>query len=193
MFGIGPMEMIVIAIVAIVFIGPERLPEVMRKFGKIFVQIRRQTNEVKSTFNEAIQDAERDFEIERLRELQHKLASSTPTQILEASMQDNAGHIPSHRDAPKILDSNGHPLAATNPNPPAPAPAPTLDYHEGHYVDGKYLANSESFVPWDASMDKPLSEIFPIATDANAINNKPNAEPNPEATPSSKPHDPKPV
>ena len=49
MFGIGLPEMIVIAIVALVFIGPKNLPGVLRSVGRGLVQLKRATNEVRTT------------------------------------------------------------------------------------------------------------------------------------------------
>jgi sec-independent protein translocase protein TatB len=66
MFGIGFLELIVIAIVAIVFVGPQKLPDLMKQAGRFFVQMRRTTSEVKSTFDQVIRDAENDLRSEEL-------------------------------------------------------------------------------------------------------------------------------
>lgn len=73
MFGIGFFELVVIAIVAIIFVGPERLPEFMRKAGRLFVQARRISNEVKSTFNQAIYDVEEEIRKEKAEVLKKLL------------------------------------------------------------------------------------------------------------------------
>ncbi|MCX6130193.1 MAG: Sec-independent protein translocase protein TatB, partial [Proteobacteria bacterium] len=139
MFGIGPMELIVIAIVAMVFIGPERLPDVMRKFGRLFVQIRRQTNDVKSTFQDVIHEAEREFELERIRELQQKMAATSPTQVLDAAIQQS--NTTQALPQPAGLDEHGHPLPGFDAEGKALAPGEhhAFDYHHEHYVDGKYV------------------------------------------------------
>ncbi len=87
MFGIGPLELVVIAIVAIVVIGPDKLPDTMKKFGKFFVQARRHANDVKDTFHQVIHDAERELEVERIREIQAKIQATSPAQILDAEIQ----------------------------------------------------------------------------------------------------------
>jgi len=178
MFGIGPMELIVIAIVAMVFIGPEKLPDLMRKFGKIFVQVRRQTNEVRSSFNDVIHEAERDFELEKIRELQQKLQSTSPNQLLDAALNGQQTSNTYPLPGPG-LDADGHPLPGYDEhghplNKDGVAHAETHeaqsphDYHEGHYVDGKYVANSDTFLAWNPSMDKPLSELFPLKPEGDA-------------------------
>ena len=46
MFDIGFIELLVIGIAALVLIGPERLPEVMREIGRVLGQLRRSTREL---------------------------------------------------------------------------------------------------------------------------------------------------
>ena len=52
MFGIGLPELIIIAVVALIFIGPKNLPGVLRSFGRGLVQVKRATNEVRETVQE---------------------------------------------------------------------------------------------------------------------------------------------
>jgi sec-independent protein translocase protein TatB len=166
MFGIGPMELIVIAVVAMLFIGPDKLPDLMRKFGKMFVQVRRQANEVKSSFNDVIHEAEREFELERIRELQKKLQNTSPQQVLDAALADSTTTGTKPLQGPG-LDEHGHPLPGYDENgyPLAPEGATAQEqheYHEGHYVDGKFVKNADTFVAWDPAWDKPLHELFPL-------------------------------
>ena len=68
MFGIGLPEMIVIAIVALVFIGPKNLPGVLRSVGRGLVQLKRATNEVRTTVQDEMDQIERDIDLKDLRE-----------------------------------------------------------------------------------------------------------------------------
>jgi sec-independent protein translocase protein TatB len=63
MFDIGFSEMLVIAVVALIVIGPERLPKVARTLGHLFGRMQRYVNDVKS-------DISREMELEELRKLQ---------------------------------------------------------------------------------------------------------------------------
>ena len=49
MFGIGGSEIIVILIVALIFLGPEKLPDAATKISKGIRELRRQTREVQQT------------------------------------------------------------------------------------------------------------------------------------------------
>jgi sec-independent protein translocase protein TatB len=66
MFGIGFFELVVIAVVALIFVGPKKLPEVMRQAGKFFVQVRRTANDVRSTFDQVVREAEDELRKEEM-------------------------------------------------------------------------------------------------------------------------------
>jgi sec-independent protein translocase protein TatA len=56
MFNIGPMELIVILLVALLIVGPKRLPEVGRSIGKSLREVRRATEEVRYSFEASLDD-----------------------------------------------------------------------------------------------------------------------------------------
>jgi sec-independent protein translocase protein TatB len=62
MFDISFSEIIVIGVVALVVIGPERLPKVARTLGHMFGRLQRYVNEVKADIN-------REIELDELRKL----------------------------------------------------------------------------------------------------------------------------
>lgn len=51
MFGIGTTEIIVIFIVALLFLGPKRLPELARTVGRAFADFRRTASDLQSHLN----------------------------------------------------------------------------------------------------------------------------------------------
>ena len=68
MFGIGLPEMIIIAVVALIFIGPDKLPGVLRSIGKGLVELKRATSDVRSTVQEEMQKIGEEIELKEVRE-----------------------------------------------------------------------------------------------------------------------------
>lgn len=66
MFDIGFSELLVIAIVALIVIGPERLPKVARTLGHLFGRMQRYVNEVKA-------DISREMELDELKKMQSSM------------------------------------------------------------------------------------------------------------------------
>jgi sec-independent protein translocase protein TatB len=58
MFDIGWSELLVIAVVAIVVVGPKELPKLMRSFGFYAGKLRRAATEFRRQFDEAMREAE---------------------------------------------------------------------------------------------------------------------------------------
>jgi Tat protein translocase TatB subunit len=56
MFNVGPMELIVILLVALLVVGPKRLPEVGRTIGKSLRELRRASEEVRYSFEANLDD-----------------------------------------------------------------------------------------------------------------------------------------
>ena len=69
MFDVGFSELIVIGIVALVVIGPERLPKVARTAGHLLGRLQRYVNDVKADIN-------REMQLDELRKLQADMQES---------------------------------------------------------------------------------------------------------------------
>lgn len=92
MFDIGFSEMVVIAVVALVVLGPERLPKVARAAGILLGRLQRYVNDVKSDIN-------REMQLEELKKLQAQVEDSarsiersvtTELQTAQASLNETA-------------------------------------------------------------------------------------------------------
>lgn len=58
MFGIGTTEVLIILVVALIVIGPNKLPEVARTLGKALGEFKRMSSDVKRTIDLEAQRAE---------------------------------------------------------------------------------------------------------------------------------------
>ena len=74
MFGIGMTEMLLIAGLALIVLGPKKLPDLARSLGKGFAEFKRATNELKNT----IEVETRSAEAEKIREQLVREGKMTP-------------------------------------------------------------------------------------------------------------------
>lgn len=86
MFDIGFSEIVVIAVVALIVIGPERLPKAARTLGHLFGRLQRYVNDVKADIN-------REMELDELRKLQQEVKSAA--RDIESSVQKAASDFQS--------------------------------------------------------------------------------------------------
>jgi sec-independent protein translocase protein TatB len=108
MFDVGLTELMVIAIVALVVIGPERLPKVARTAGLLLGRLQRYVSDVKSDIN-------REIQLDELKKMQQEMTSQVTS--LQASVTHEMREMESSVN--KVIE----PLAADV----AVSPAPTSD------------------------------------------------------------------
>lgn len=60
MFEVGWLELLVIAVVLIVVVGPKDLPGMLRTFGRVTTQLRRMAGDFRKQFDDALREAEMD-------------------------------------------------------------------------------------------------------------------------------------
>jgi len=73
MFGIDFSELVVIMVVALIVIGPERLPKVARTFGHLWGRVQRFINSVKADIDGVKVDIVRGMSIEEIHQMQQKM------------------------------------------------------------------------------------------------------------------------
>ncbi|HZX33297.1 MAG TPA: Sec-independent protein translocase protein TatB [Rhodocyclaceae bacterium] len=120
MFDVGFSELIVIGIVALIVIGPERLPKVARTVGHLLGRAQRYVNDVKADIN-------REMQLDELKKLQAQVAESARS--LEDSVRkevDTARSVietPAH-DAVAELEATAKSLEQSVADTSAPAAEP---------------------------------------------------------------------
>jgi sec-independent protein translocase protein TatB len=91
-FGVGPLELAVILIVALVFVGPDRLPRLAADLARTLREIRKYTSGLAAEFNEVIKDVEKETEGERgvWKEVAEGIGGATQqvTQAMRGVRQD---------------------------------------------------------------------------------------------------------
>lgn len=127
MFDVGFSELVVIAVVALIVIGPERLPRVARTAGHLLGRLQRYVNDVKADIN-------REMQIEELKRLQSQVQESARElqDAVSAQLQSTQASI-KELVAPPPVESPVEPpvepaaVVAPEAGEPAPlaAPAPT--------------------------------------------------------------------
>jgi len=75
MFGIGFPELLLVMALALIVIGPKRLPDIARALGRGFTEFKRATEDLKTTFQEEVRTTEIK---EQLLKEGKILASNTP-------------------------------------------------------------------------------------------------------------------
>ncbi len=109
MFDIGFSELLVIAIVALIVIGPERLPTVARTLGHLFGRMQRYVNDVKA-------DISREMELEELKKLQSSMedAARSMQNSVNKEVAETESQLNKLAEAPE-------PASAPQPAPAEPA------------------------------------------------------------------------
>ncbi len=125
---IGPMEIMVVAIIALVVFGPEKLPELARTLGRYASELRRVAGEVRSEFEFGIDDEVED-EKPAPKPRKPSTTRSDPSdtsserdapQRPEGSVEDHvAGETPVDTDAPLARGIEPKPGASGNGRTPA--------------------------------------------------------------------------
>ena len=94
MFGIGLPELVVILAVALIVLGPQRLPEVARMLGRAYAQLRRASEEFQNTIRQDLTVLERQEDTNRnkavAKEIRERCADVEDVQT--AVIQERDGH-----------------------------------------------------------------------------------------------------
>ncbi len=124
MFDFSFGELAVIGTVALVVIGPERLPKVARTAGHMFGRLQRYVSTVKADIN-------REIEASELAKVKQEVQDATRS--FEHTMQDHAksleqGAAEIERSALAAPESTSAPSAPLPPEPPIPVAHISLDF-----------------------------------------------------------------
>ncbi len=177
MFEIGWTEMLVIAVVMIVVVGPKDLPKMLRTIGRMTTKARSMAGDFQRQFNDALKEAE----LDDVKKSVDELRSLNPANEIRKQLN------PFEKAAADVragLDT------AMKPKPAMPPDEPASDVTH----PAEPLKNGATAMPGVAGPDAmPAAPVFPAAevkatpVPAAAKVDKPKATTKPKAAPEAKP------
>jgi len=145
MFGIGLPEMIVIFAVALIVVGPDKLPGLARSLAKGLMEMKKTLNQVKENLTqegETLDSVQQDLR-KTAAELREKMIDADPDSWRRASGPADKEH------GENVIDVELEPV-------PSPADAPTGDESTTKIADTAELTE-----PADAAPQKPRRQLPP--------------------------------
>jgi sec-independent protein translocase protein TatB len=178
MFDIGWSELLVVAAVALVVVGPRELPGMLRTIGRMMAGVRRMASDFQSQFNEAMREAELDDlrkEVDGLRRAATGLLDSDPISTVRDSLKNAVEAKPDEKKADdkkagELADDYEAPLPGPLEEPsilPPPAAEPPKNAAPGaaatHPAGGPTADGVEALRAFPPIEPTPVPEAVPPA------------------------------
>ena len=152
MFHVGFSELVLIAVVGLIVIGPERLPKVARTLGHMFGRLQRYVNEVKA-------DISREMELDELRKLQGEVQSAA--REIEQSVTQATQEV---EHGARALEAQLNDATASESGPAAPTPAavtPAAEPPTEPVASPPDAGSGAASVPLPAPVETPRQSALP--------------------------------
>ena len=158
MFDVGFSEMIVVAIIALIVLGPEKLPKVARTVGHLLGRMQRYVNDVKADIN-------REVELDELRKLQQSMQETARS--IEQTVTQNVNSVQSElnsvaQTAQSAVSSTAAQSAVSDPTAPSAAP----NYPELPVAEPMLPANAPPAASPQLELGLDLPRPAPVSTAA---------------------------
>jgi sec-independent protein translocase protein TatB len=108
MFGLGFTEILVLAVLGLVLLGPDQLPEVARTLGRFFSDLKKSTDELTDEFKKnsfdsqnMIEDIRKDFNTAGEIKTDHSPPTEEPVQLEMDTEYDNSPHLEKEKNGKK--------------------------------------------------------------------------------------------
>ncbi|MET0574862.1 MAG: Sec-independent protein translocase protein TatB [Mesorhizobium sp.] len=167
MFDIGWTEMLVIAIVMIVVVGPKDLPRMLRTFGKTTAKLRSMAGDFQKQFNEALKEAELDDvkkSVDELRSLDPRNEIRKQLNPFEKAAQDVRAGLDSLKQpsAPAADPA----ASAVHPAEPLKNGATEMPNATASAVNGAIASAGPTAMPSAAALFPVMSDPAPAAVNS---------------------------
>jgi sec-independent protein translocase protein TatB len=161
MFDIGWSELVVIAVVALIAIGPKELPGVLRMVGQWMGKARKMAAEFQGQFQEAMREAEMADLKKSFDEVKDVATGLSPANVMTSLQKDvsdalQIGDIDKPVDA-QVASAIGEPVTPTTPQPPTPE---TFVEAEAHAAVSEPLAITHEVQPAPQDITPPAPDVF---------------------------------
>jgi len=169
MFDIGWSELVVIAVVALIAIGPKELPGVLRMVGQWMGKARKMASEFQGQFQEAMREAEMADLKKSFDEVKDVATGMSPGNVM-TSLQKDVGDALQLPDLDKPLDSQvetsltetvtpenltPESLTPTTPAPPTPDTFVEAEVHQATTEPLIITREAQAAVPQDITPSAP--------------------------------------
>ncbi|HIC88270.1 MAG TPA: twin-arginine translocase subunit TatB, partial [Anaerolineae bacterium] len=165
-FGVGPVELILVVILALIFLGPERLPELARQAGKLARELRLMTQSLTREFEEEIGP------LDEVRDVVQALQELNPMTQVRAGIQETAqalnplGDI--QREVEKTKEALTSPVESGSRSEPSPTSSATAEgatsAPEAGETTGSHQSESSSGSS-QATTEASSPETAPVETE----------------------------
>ncbi|QUS53996.1 Sec-independent protein translocase protein TatB [Pseudovibrio brasiliensis] len=146
MFDIAWTELLLVAVVAILVVGPKELPGMLRTIGRAIGSVRKMAGEFQSTLNDAVKEAEKQAGIDEMRKQADAAQNFNPLGDLKKSLEEEKKKLEtSMNQATSDVKSslNGEGSAEAKPDA-APEAAPVkAEVPEQKVVSSAELASTQ--------------------------------------------------
>ncbi|MCB9791901.1 MAG: hypothetical protein H6741_04165 [Alphaproteobacteria bacterium] len=154
MLNIGLSEMLVVAILVIVFVGPDDLPRMMRTLGRNYAKLRRASEDLRRAFTLEVDRVESEKRAEEIRRRREELLARRRAQQAERAASQEVAEGPQPRNEASPTPDSRPPEARSGDAAPPAGPEATSD--------GEGPVSSPEASPEGA-------EAPPVAPDEDAI------------------------
>ena len=180
MFDIGWTELLVIAVVLIVVVGPKDLPPMLRAFGKMTQRAKKVAGEFRAQFDEALREADLDEVRQTLADAQRlnpantlrdamnplrQMGNDIKADLQSATKVDNKTEVP-----PVTMPEPSMGLPETPPvvPPPAPAVAPVPAAVDVEKPKSTRKPRASAAVKVEPAAAAPAAKAKPVRTSGTA-------------------------
>lgn len=113
MFGMSLPEILIIAVIAVLFLGPDKLPEAMVQIAKFFKTVKKGVNDAKASFESEIKIAELKQDAEKYRQSLQEATSTVRKKLTFEELDEIKKKVSTSTEAiNKSIDAVKNPLNA---------------------------------------------------------------------------------